>query len=270
METRDRNPWLRTKLKKLYYLSRPGPKCFRYFGRNVYFPPGSHLFNRVCEENIYERANLRVLRRFIGKGSTFFDIGANLGLIALPMLKECPDCSAVSFEPSPGILPYLRRTVSESGFGIRWRLVEVALGAAPGEAEFFTAGAGLSAFDGLRNTARKGDRHAVRVPVSTLDDRWSALGKPAVSAVKIDVEGGEADVLRGAEAMLAALRPAILLEWNPTNLAAYGCGPEWLLEWADAHSYGVYSVASGIPATDPVTLFLQGRSDDNFLLAPKG
>lgn len=264
----QRNSWLRTRLKKLYYVARPGPTWFRYYGCRVFFPPGSHLFARICEENIYERANLRVLRRFIAGPTTVFDVGANLGLIALPLLRECPACTVVSFEPSPGVLPFLRRTHAAAGFGDRWQVVEEAIGAAAGEAEFFTGGPDLSAFDGLRPTTRKGGRQAVRTRVGTLDDHWLARGRPPVAAIKIDVEGGEADVLRGGEKLVAAARPAILVEWNPANLAAYGCHPEWLLEWAAAKSYAIYAIAGGVPVRDPATLFLQGRDDDNFLLLP--
>ena len=51
-----------------------------------------------------------------------------------------------------------------------------------------------------------------RVEATTLDDEWRASGSPEISVLKVDVEGGEPPVLRGATALLGAQRPALLLE----------------------------------------------------------
>ena len=48
----------------------------------------------------------------------------------------------------------------------------------------------------------------------TLDGLWSAHGEPEVSVVKVDVEGAEPAVLRGARRVLERWHPPILLEAN--------------------------------------------------------
>jgi hypothetical protein len=48
----------------------------------------------------------------------------------------------------------------------------------------------------------------------TLDELWDAAGCPPVSILKIDVEGSEVEVIRGAEHLLSVQRPAILAEAN--------------------------------------------------------
>jgi FkbM family methyltransferase len=53
---------------------------------------------------------------------------------------------------------------------------------------------------------------SVRVPSRTLDAVWKADGRPSVSVVKVDVEGAELSVLKGGRELLAAERPALLLE----------------------------------------------------------
>ena len=53
---------------------------------------------------------------------------------------------------------------------------------------------------------------SVRVPCVTLDDLWEGAGRPWVSFAKIDVEGAEDDVLRGALGMIAACRPTLIVE----------------------------------------------------------
>jgi methyltransferase FkbM-like protein len=52
----------------------------------------------------------------------------------------------------------------------------------------------------------------VEVDATTVDAKWRAAGSPKVSVVKVDVEGGESPVMRGASELLAAQRPALLLE----------------------------------------------------------
>lgn len=58
------------------------------------------------------------------------------------------------------------------------------------------------------------------VPLVSLDHAWKEAGCPEVSALKIDCEGGELNVLRGAGDLLSAQHPAILLEaWTEGELA---------------------------------------------------
>lgn len=52
----------------------------------------------------------------------------------------------------------------------------------------------------------------VAVPGVTLDDLWEGVGRPRVSFIKIDVEGAEGDVLRGAGGMIGATRPQLIVE----------------------------------------------------------
>src|SRR5215207_686852 len=141
-------------LKRWYYAYRPGARYFPYFGTRIYFPRESHLFHRVCEEDIYEPSTLKLLKAFVRPGGTYFDIGANIGLTSAPILASAPDCQVVSFEPSPNALPWLRQTREGSPHAKRWQVVGKALGTEEGNATFHANASGMSAFDGLRNTGR--------------------------------------------------------------------------------------------------------------------
>ena len=52
--------------------------------------------------------------------------------------------------------------------------------------------------------------------MTTLDELWKGLGRPTVSVVKIDVEGSEVSVLRGASALLSA-GPVVMVESHPAE-----------------------------------------------------
>src|SRR5437867_7877616 len=118
----------RGRLKYWLYGSCPGfAGSFPYYGTWIHFPKGSLSFRAVCDQGVFEANNVRLLQRLVKPNTAYFDVGANIGLMAIPILQQCPNCMVVSFEPSPNTLPYLQRTLSESHFQNRWFIIPRAL-----------------------------------------------------------------------------------------------------------------------------------------------
>lgn len=258
----------RARLKRWIYGSCPGfAGSFSYYGTRVFFPRGSHIFAKACEAGVYERENLKLLAALVRPGTAYFDVGANIGLLSIPILSCLPACQVASFEPSPNTLPFLLRTLEQSGFGDRWRVIGKAVGSKAGSLEMFTHAPAMGAFDSLRDTRRTGASARRTVAVTTIDSEWETLGKPVVSMIKIDVEGAELDALKGAAACLAAHRPNILLEWNSENLAAFDCEPESLLRFAREAGYDIFSLPELTIVERATTLRLKMLATENFLLA---
>jgi FkbM family methyltransferase len=249
---------------KYHRYNRAG--VFPYFGFRVYFPKGSSAFRAACEQGIFEAPNVRILQRLCRPGTYMFDVGANLGLMALPVLSATSESRLVSFEPSPNTIPFLRRTIAESGLGGRWRLVEKAVACAPGTANFSLSARTEGFYDGLRHTHRAPEARQVQVEVTSLDEEWMSLGCPPVSMIKIDVEGGELDVLRGARECLSRERPHILLEWSVLNLPAYDVPGDALFPFASEHCYVLYALPEMVPITTPMDLSLQAMRTESFLM----
>lgn len=259
----------RARLKRWIYGSCPGfAGSFSYFGTRVFFPKGSHIFEKACESGVYERDNLKLLAALVRPGTAYLDVGANIGLLSIPLLHYFPTCRVVSFEPSPNTLPYLRQTQSQSGFGDRWQVVGKAVGSRPGELEMFTHAPGLGAYDSLRDIHRAGESAKHIVPVTTIDAEWEALARPVVSVIKIDVEGAEMEALRGAVECFGAHRPNILLEWNAENLEAFVCAPESLLTFARETGYELLSLPDLALVEHAAVLRLKMLATENFLLVP--
>jgi FkbM family methyltransferase len=260
---------LRRAIKKWLYGNCPGfAGSFPYWGTKVYFPKNSLIFDMACEQGTYESENLRLLCSLVEPNSVYFDVGANIGLMSIPILHSCPDCTVVSMEPSPKTLQFLIPTAESSGFGNRWRILGKAAGSSIGSLDFFTASVELGAYDGLRDTKRAGATSKVTVPVTTLDAEWNAMGQPPVSVIKIDVEGAEIEVFQGAISCIKHEQPYILTEWNSLNLSAYKCEPERLITLADNLGYQVFSLPYLLPVTNSAMLRLQMLKTENFLLAP--
>jgi FkbM family methyltransferase len=260
---------LRKRLRYWLYGHCPGlAGSFPYYGTRVHFPRGSMGFREACLQNVFEADNVRLLQHLVKPHTTYLDIGANIGLMAIPILNACPDCLVVSFDPSPNSLPYLRRTVSESRFADRWTIVPRALSDSRGQAEFCLASKELSMFDGLRDTHRVTVAQSVTVDVSTLDAEWERLGRPAVSAIKCDVEGNELAILNGAGALLDRDRPFVLVEWNEENLRAYGCHPAEILGFCGRSGYRLFALPNFIGVDSALELGLHMTEVESFLLAP--
>jgi FkbM family methyltransferase len=263
-------PNLRRRFKRWLYSRCPGfAGAFPYYGTRVYFPPDSLIFHLACEQGIYEAANQRLLLSALRPDTTVFDIGANIGLLSVPLLAAEPRLRVISIEPSPKTFACLRRTVAESAWCDRWSALPVATGDHEGEVDFFCAVSALSAFDGLRDTHRAGTTTKITVPLTTLDKLWADAAHPSVCAVKIDVEGAEAPTLRGARECLRRTRAAVLVEWNAGNLGAHDCPPETLLELAAELDYDVFASPGLSRTVSPAHLRAQMEVGESFALLPK-
>jgi len=260
---------IRQHIKKWLYGKVPGLSgSFPYYGTKVFFPENSLIFQLACEQGIYESHNLRFISSLISPNSVYFDVGANIGLMSIPILNDHPNSTVVSMEASPKTLEFLLRTAKESQFGDRWRIIGKGAGSSIGNVEFFMAAVDKGAFDGFQDTQRGGKTTKVTVPITTIDMEWEAMGKPPVSVIKIDVEGSEIEVLKGAVTCIEQEHPYILIEWNAINLKAYDCQSISLLNFAINANYQLVSLPYLSPITDLTFLELHMIQTENFLLVP--
>ena len=242
---------------------------FDYFGTKIYFPRNSVLFKLVCVQGIYEDQYLRILLKLCQKpDSVFFDVGANIGLLSVPILATNPSAQVVSFEPSPNSLPYLLKTREESKFQNRWTIIQKALSDQAGEVDFSLTDPFTSGLEGMKSTGRARTNRTMKVSSSTLDDEWRCLGKPNVSVIKIDTEGADLLVLRGARECICSTRCHILAEWNSENFAAYGESPSAMFHFANEIGYGFFVVPSFIRIESNEHARLACLTHEEFFLAP--
>lgn len=141
----------------------------------------------------------------------FLDVGANYGTHSLLFIAQ--GIPTVAFEPNHECHEYLRDACAINGFTPR--LEPVGIGDADGELAFFypEGETWLGTADPSVAATFKGHVLTSRVPIRALDDYRDALRvRPGRALLKIDVEGFEASVLRGATRILAELRPMVLFE----------------------------------------------------------
>ena len=258
---------IRGRVKRWLYGSCPGfAGSFPYFGTRVYFPTRSIIFDAACQQGIYEQPNLRAILSFLRDGSHVLDVGANIGLMSVPVLASNSGVKLVSYEPSPDTLRFLARTRQGSAFADRWEVVGKAVGAAPGISKFSLGPVELGVFDSLKSTGRAAVSRVVDVDVTTIDAEWHRLGRPDVSVIKIDVEGAEYEVLQGATECIDRCRPAVVAEWSPLNIGAYGRSLDELLMVAEQLRYRIWALPHLAEIRDPTGLRVQASVTESFLL----
>jgi FkbM family methyltransferase len=144
----------------------------------------------------------------IAPSSRVIDVGANIGVYALPWAAENGDVAVHCFEPNAAVRARLARNVALNRLTARVRLHAQALSDHAGTAKLHGRDDMSSLNEGVHGGAGEAPRE---VPVARLDDAIGVEGPP-VSLIKIDVQGHELEVLRGAETIISAHRPALILE----------------------------------------------------------
>lgn len=183
---------------------------------------GMHYFY----DEPYEPEMALAIRRLLRPGDVFLDVGANIGFFSVLAGFIVGQTGRVAaFEPHPDALATLRAAIAVNGLGGIVEVVEAAVGNAAGAVRFFLSDDPvLSTLDPARSPARDHftfDR-SIEVRQLTLDD-WLAERQelaPRIRAIKIDVEGAEADVVAGMRRTLAACpQAAILCETDAGSVA---------------------------------------------------
>ncbi len=181
------------------------------------------------------------LGRLLKRDSVFVDIGANHGEFTLYAAKRVPAGRVVAFEPVPGTFKHLQENVALNGF-TNVTLCQAALGDHQGEVSIF---APLDpGFDCNSSLFLPADRpaQATTVPLDTLDAAVRRLGIGKVDVMKIDVEGAEVTMLRGARETLRAFRPTLIVELSESSLNAAGTSGRELADLLGELGYQLFQV----------------------------
>jgi FkbM family methyltransferase len=131
-----------------------------------------------------------------------FDVGANIGQTVLELKERLPDCCIHSFEPFPSVYSELRETCR----GLQG-VTPVALGLGSEPATLLVQPRDMSVWSSLAPTDHMpSSRPAEEVRVETIDRYCVQASIDRIDLLKIDTEGFELNVLRGARGMLESQR----------------------------------------------------------------
>jgi FkbM family methyltransferase len=183
-------------------------------GRMVVLATDTYVSRSLVEYGEYAPGELALLSQLVGPSSHIVEVGAHIGALTLPLAKICHEGRVYAFEPQQRLFQMLCANMTINGV-TNVRAYPTALGRSrkfcsqPAiDYERHNNFGGISFVSDTRSSA-----DTERVEVAQLDD----FRVEHCNLIKIDVEGMECDVLRGAHATIRRLRPVIYLENDRAN-----------------------------------------------------
>ncbi|HEX4033821.1 MAG TPA: FkbM family methyltransferase [Solirubrobacteraceae bacterium] len=174
----------------------------------------------------------RVVLPLLGRGELFVDAGANFGFWALLAARR--GCRVIAIEPLPATRTRLQENARRNGLDGAIEVVAAALSDEGGALTLSVTG-GESGQASAHPPQGSADAETFVVPAVTLD---SLLGERAVRFLKIDVEGHEPALLRGADRVLRAGRvDFLLIELSGGVLGRSGGSAAELIDWLAERGY---------------------------------
>lgn len=180
-----------------------------------------------------------LVNSLMGTANNFIDVGANFGYfscLAAKGLAQKPGASVMAVEPNPHLLKLLKRNAEINWSLAPIKIIEAAAGDTAGPVTLFVP-LEHGANGGLTNV-----EHALRYDVDMV--RLDDIVPPdlVVDVIKIDVEGHELSVLKGAiEIIQRSPDIKIILEWSPNQMRDAGVEGRDLKSFMDDHNLKPFS-----------------------------
>jgi len=201
-----------------------------------------------CLNNNWEPSETSYFISKLRAGDVVLDIGANIGWFSLVAAKHIGKNGTVhAFEPRPETAKMLKRTMADNALRDQVHVWEFALSDAWGTLELVW-GKGTDNPGGsfVASTLVNLEQYeTAKVTAGILDD---ILPDVAPDVIKIDVEGAEPKVMKGAQNTLKRKHPPILSELFPEQLQSVsGVSAAQYIGQMKSYGYSCYLLEKGVP-----------------------
>ncbi len=202
LSVRMKQRYLRLKYRAFHRLRKAGSDQYRlcdFQGGKIYLDIGESPHMLFHLAGVYEYWKTELFKKLVKPGMTVVDVGSSRGVFALMAARLVGDKGRVlAFEPDPENHRWLKRSIEANGYDTV-SLFRFALSDEAGETTFFP---GRLSGQGSMFDARKGrdrTREPFKVKIRTMDSVMKREGIKKVDVMKIDVQGADIHVLRGAK-----------------------------------------------------------------------
>ncbi|MFA7236346.1 MAG: FkbM family methyltransferase [Phycisphaeraceae bacterium] len=190
-----------------------------------------------------DRTHAEFLHRALRPGMVYFDVGAHMGQFTLIGSKRVGPAGRVhAFEATSETFGQLQRNVALNGL-TNVTLNRAAIFEKPGVLELQVCVRGKGEFNAIGKPLRPEEEvvGVERVPGITIDDYCRENGVGHIDLMKIDTNGAELQVIRGARRTLRAMTGlTLVVEFNRANNAGHGYRPEDLRNEFESLGYALY------------------------------
>lgn len=244
---------------------------------------GGRAFGEIRYQRMRRRGlppELQTAVAHLDPGNTIIDVGAAKGGYAYAFAKAVGSTGRViACEPNPDSF----RELAQCTWALPVDARQTGVGSSAGQLTLHvprSSDAGVDAGLGTFTGAFDDSDLAVHVPVTTIDDLAAPIER--VDVIKIDVEGWELEVLRGATETIERFRPTLVVECERRHLRKIGAHEDAFFALAQAHRYDIETIGhpelaarDAFDAQDAfnagdATSYFSGTYPNNFLLTPTG
>lgn len=192
---------------------------------------------QVLEQHMLAFFDAQITKR---KTKRVLDVGASAGSYSLLAIRH-PGLKVLAFEPNPEVFAILRKNIALNGLQDRVKPVPYALFDKNGVMQLkIPANPAISGMACVGQPKRFRNWRAINVKARKLDglvDMLESSGFLPIDLMKIDTEGAELHVLRGAQSLIKRFRPGILLEYTPKNTQQFGYKPQAIKDLLTSWGY---------------------------------
>jgi len=217
----------------------------------------------LIASGVYDPATCAVIQKALPCHGTFLDVGANVGIMTVKAgVQWCPEGHVIGFEASPRIHAWLKGNLCLNGLEQVTVLNRAVTERSGDFMTFFDAPDAKFGMGSLANRFGSAEQHVESI---CLDDAVSQAGVSHVDVIKVDVEGFELGVFRGARRILSQSRPPLIVfefnDWaeeQPELHQRAGDAQRFLLECG----YKLQTVGSFLAGGRPhESVLIQGGAD---------
>lgn len=216
-------------------------------GFNLKLNTSSRLAHYVYA-NVFEEQLLDYSRSVLHEGDVFLDVGSNFGLYAvMGSLAVGKSGKVIAFEPTPDTIKQLNENLSLNNC-TNVVVEPLAIGDSMGEVEFNQSTNGMDAWNSIVKLDELSESVMTTVPITTLDNYIDShnVDPGNIKLIKIDVEGWEVPVIKGADRLLKNHSPILLVEFTDSNAKAAGYSCQELYKRIEELGYNWYELKEGI------------------------
>jgi len=220
------------------------PRTIKAQNAIVHLNPNDPVVSGALTLRVYERYEIAFFLKWIEPRMTFIDVGANVGLYsALALSLNNFSGRLLCVEPDSQSRYYLERTIQSNRRAEQLRSISISSFAASDQRETITL---------YKNSRNKGDNRIYPnelcdeqeiVQADTLDSICRSEGINEVDFLKVDVQGAEAKLFRGASSILSQSPDCIVMfEFWPYGLSSCGNKPQECLSLLQSLGFTLYEL----------------------------